>query len=132
MLVPHLHFKGTCKQAIAFYEKAFDTRAYMVYYAGDENGNLTDTVEHSEMKIHGSRIMLNDRFDTAAVNGHPQIQLVIVFETKEELLKSYRVINNNIIEITPLCEVDYSPLLTTIIDKFGIQWCFMVEDRPKD
>ena len=30
MLIPHLHFSGNCKEAIPFYEKAFNTRADVI------------------------------------------------------------------------------------------------------
>ena len=63
MIVPALHFCGNCKEAIALYEKAFATKATIVIsnsQYSDEHDD--DEIAHSEMVIHGQRILLNDRF----------------------------------------------------------------------
>lgn len=41
MIIPHLHFSGCCKEAIALYEKAFGTKA--------------ETVITSETMVHPDR-----------------------------------------------------------------------------
>ncbi|MDR2571037.1 MAG: hypothetical protein LBD23_12240, partial [Oscillospiraceae bacterium] len=57
MLIPILHFNGTCVDAIAMYEKVFNTKAEGYDY-GDNNNIL-----HSEMIIHGQKVFLNDGMD---------------------------------------------------------------------
>lgn len=65
MLIPHLHFCGDCEEAIALYEKAFQTKAESIVYNRDyapEDCPEGRGIAHGVMSIHGQRIFLNDRF----------------------------------------------------------------------
>ncbi len=73
--------------------------------------------------------MLNDRYAKSVSPKNSCLQMVAIFKTKEELLESYGHIKMDIIELDPLQEVSYSPLLTSFIDCFGIQWCFMIDEN---
>jgi uncharacterized glyoxalase superfamily protein PhnB len=43
MLIPHLHFRGNCKEALSFYENAFNVKADTVIFRKDGGGSITDT-----------------------------------------------------------------------------------------
>ena len=74
MLIPHLHFCGNCDEAIAIYEKAFNTKAENIVYShdyarivdncNDESKEYPDNnrIAHAVMNIHGQKVFLNDRF----------------------------------------------------------------------
>jgi uncharacterized glyoxalase superfamily protein PhnB len=49
-----------------------------------------------------------------------------MFDSEDELLKSYQKISENSIIIDPLQTLSYSSLFVQFIDKFGIQWGFMI------
>lgn len=56
MLIPHLHFCGNCEEAIALYEKAFQTNAESIvrnheYAPNDCDGD--HRIAHAVMHIHG-------------------------------------------------------------------------------
>lgn len=127
MLVPHFWLGGRCEEAIGVYEKAFDTKADYILYNRDFTGNEIDAgIAHAEMRIHGQRVMMNDRFgnnDKAVYS----VQIVLIFETEEELMRCYDMLKDGCAEIDPLQRTSYSPLVTIFIDRFGIQWSFMVE-----
>ena len=126
MLVPHLHFIGNCAQAISVYEVAFCTKAYTVIsnrqYGADEDG-----IAHAEMLIHGQRVMLNDRFGKKDRDTNIAVNLVVLFSTAQELLDCYGVLQENCTIIDELQRVSYSELVVQFIDRFGVQWGFMVE-----
>lgn len=129
MLVPHLHFGGRCEEAIQLYEKAFETKVDTILFNKDMSGDPHDTgIGHAEMHIHGQRVMLNDRFGSTNP-AETAVQMVMIFSTEERLMKSYDIIKDGITIIDPLQKVFYSPLVTVFIDKFGIQWCFMVDEN---
>lgn len=121
MLIPHLHFCGNCSEAIALYEKAFNTKADPVLH--DDTGQLV----HAEMHIHGQRIMLNNRFGNKSNTTDCAVALVITFLNPTKLLACYEILKQDSITIDPLASASYTELGVQFIDKFGVQWGFMVE-----
>lgn len=125
MLVPHLHFCGDCAEAIALYEKAFDTKTDVLFNSGDADG----TIGHAEMRIHGSRVMLNDRFGNKDKSTDCAAAMVVIFESPTELLACYEIMKPGGFVIDPPEELSYSKLGLQFMDRFGVQWGFMVEER---
>lgn len=131
MLIPHLHFCGECKQAIALYEKAFHTKADVVidnrqYDPGCEE----DVIAQAVMTLCGQQVYLNDRFGNRSRTTDTAVHLIVMFQTAEELLACYEVLRPGSTIIDPLEALPYSPLAVQFIDRFGVQWGFMVEAKP--
>ena len=132
MLIPHLHFCGDCEKAITLYEMAFNTKAETIIrssdYAPDEcKGD--NRIAHAVMNIHGQRVFLNDRFGNKEKSSDASLHLIIMFGNPAELLACYEILKQDSIIIDPLEELPYSKLAVQFIDKFGVQWGFMVEER---
>ena len=123
MLIPHLHFCGNCAEAIALYEKAFDTKIDVLFL----NGNGDGTVGHAEMQIHGTRVMLNDRFGNKEKTADCAVALILTFKNTTALLECYETLNSGDIVIDPPEKLSYTELGLQFIDRFGVQWGFMVE-----
>jgi uncharacterized glyoxalase superfamily protein PhnB len=51
-----------------------------------------------------------------------------MFKNTDELLACYEIFKKDSITIDPLEELPYSKLAVRFIDKFGVQWGFMVEE----
>ncbi len=123
MLIPHLHFDGSCMEAIDLYEKAFNTKVdtESIDYMSDGK------IAHAIMKIHGTEIFLNDALkfmkDTFAINCGAH--LIITFSTPDELLFCYEVLKSED-KPSPFYETSYSKLVGNFKDKFGVLWGFMV------
>ena len=65
MLIPHLHFRGNCKEALSFYENAFNVKADTVIFRKDYDSMdrpNENEIAHAVMHIHYQRVYLNDRF----------------------------------------------------------------------
>ena len=124
MLIPHLHFYGNCAEAIELYEKAFDTKADVLFL----NGNGDGSVGHAEMRIHDTRMMLNDRFGNRNKSTDCAVALIITFKSAAELLACYEIIRPGCIVIDPPEKLSYTELGLQFIDRFGVQWGFMVEE----
>ena len=130
MLIPHLHFHGECKEAIALYEKAFDTKADTVIYNRQYDPNCNDDgIAHAVMQIHGHMIYLNDRFGKQTQTTDTAVHLIVMFKTTEELLECYDILKLGSVTVDPPEELPYSPLAVQFIDHFGVQWGFMVEEN---
>ena len=124
MLIPHLHFCGNCAEAIALYEKAFDTKTDVFFL----NGNGDGSVGHAEMRIHGIRVMLNDRFGNKDKSTDCAVALIVAFENTEKLLACYESLSHGGIVIDPPEKLSYTELGLQFIDRFSVQWGFMVEE----
>jgi len=134
LIIPHLHFCGNCEEAIALYEKAFDSKADEIVrnhdydpeeYAGDTQ------VAHANMKIYGQTVFLNDNEFFANKNGSScfPMHLIIQFHTAKELLECYDILKSDDATSHPFEKTPYSELVGNFADKFGIWWGFMVESE---
>ena len=123
MFIPHLHFCGDCEEAIAVYEKAFTTAADTIIR--DDDGGIV----HAEMRIHGQRIMLNNRFGNKDRTTDCAIAAVITFNTINELLQCYEILKQDSVTIDPMSKASYTALGVQFLDKFGVQWGFMVGEH---
>jgi Uncharacterized protein conserved in bacteria len=136
MIIPHLHFCGNCRRAIAKYEAAFNTRAEDVISSGEYardashkalNSYDDDGIAHAVMHIHGQKIYLNDRFGNKNKTLDCAVHLIVTFATADELLACFAVFAENATVIDPFETLPYSELAGNFIDEFGVQWGFMVE-----
>jgi PhnB protein len=131
MLIPHLHFCGDCEEAIVFYEKAFNTKAETIIrnsdYSPDEYSG-DNKIAHAVMDIYGQKVFLNDRFGNKNKTSDVAVHLIIMFANTDELLACYEIMKPDSITIDPLEELPYSKLAVQFIDKYGVQWGFMVEE----
>ena len=122
MIIPHLHFKGTCKEAIKLYEKAFKTKAEEIYLSEDNS-----MVSHAVMNIHNQTVYLNDRFGAKEKSTDISTNLVVIFDRTEDFMYSYEILKEGSLEIDPITTQPYSPLVAQFIDKYNIQQGFMVK-----
>lgn len=132
LLIPHLHFTGNCREAISFYEKAFNIKAdYIVFDSEyDPEGCKNDNrIAHALMHIHGQMIYLNDRFGKKDTSTDVAVHLVVTFRSKSDLLDCYDKMKEGSITVDPLESLPYTPLAVQFIDRFGVQWGFMVDEN---
>jgi PhnB protein len=124
MLVPHLYLKGKCEKAISQYAKALGAEVKVLIRHDDDDPQKG--VMHAEIYIHGQRIMLND---VGADNGHKPrnpVELVVIYDSVEELKNAYEIMKEGSQTISPMEETFYSPCVVEFRDRFGIPWGFMV------
>jgi PhnB protein len=117
VLVPHLYLNGKCEEAITQYVKAFGAEVKVVIpYPQEEHKK---GIMHSEIYIHGQRIMLND-------NDFGPPELIVIYDNQEDLLSSYEVMKEGSQITYPIQRKDYSPCVAGFRDRFGVKWGFMV------
>lgn len=129
MLIPHLHITGDCAEAILLYEKAFGTKAETIIFNREYNPECKDDgIAHAVMKLHGQTIFLNDRFGNTDFNTDVAVHLIVIFKTADELLACHEIMKQDSTTIDPMEKLPYSALAVQFIDRFGVQWGFMVEE----
>ncbi len=130
MLIPHLHFCDNCEEAIAIYEKAFNTKAESIVYNRDYAPNEypdDNRIAHAVMNIHGQKVFLNDRFGNKDKSLNCAVHLIVMFTSVEELLACYEFFKEGSTIVDPFEKLPYSELAGNFVDKFGVQWGFMTE-----
>ena len=125
MLIPHLHFDGECRDAIALYERAFATKVDVesIDYMADGV-----RIAHAAMDIHGTQVFLNDALvflNNSFGNLSGSVHLTVTFNTADELLACYEILKAEG-AAPPFYETPYSKLVGNFKDKFGVLWGFMV------
>ena len=83
------------------------------------------------MRIHGQKIYLNDRFGKQDPSTDIAVHLIVTFAREADLLACYAVMKEGSITVDPLQLLPYSPLAVQFIDRFGVQWGFMVDQQRK-
>ena len=107
-------------QAVTFYQNAFGAKLIC------NHQNHDGTVAHAELNIFGQILAICESDKNETITGN-SMQFCLHFgKGKEELVQ--KIIDN-------LCDggeilysgaVDWSPLLTDLIDKFGVRWLIFV------
>lgn len=135
---PILIFSGQANQAIELYEKAFGARIIEKLLYSDANpqdwqskGEDKDLVYHSQIKIGDQIIMVADDCE-AVQNGVVAnlgnaflIDLLVQFDSDEELKAAYAILSENATITSPLMGQTYCSLTCALIDKFGGRWQLM-------
>jgi PhnB protein len=124
MLLPHLYLNGRCEEAISQYVKAFSAEV-KVLIPFPEN-EPQKGVMHSEIYIHGQRIMLNDISGNIDCTQRGTLELVVIYNNVEDLKISYEIMKEGSRTLSPMQATFYTPCQVEFWDKFGILWGFMV------
>ena len=135
---PNFHFARNCIEAIQVYEKAFHTATLCViknedadsedYVAPDRDASL---VYHAEMMIGGTRVMMSDITEDAEHQPGNSVSLVITFYNVSDLKSTYDIMKEGAVILTPMQSTTYSSCFVSLIDRFGMRWEFMTEQRMK-
>ena len=138
-VVPFLNFAGQAAQAIALYEKAFGAKIIQKLTYADMNpadavseikDEHKEMIGYSEIEIKGQIISLYDDSNAAdnptAVSGNAcLIDLLVHFDTDEELKTAYDILTESATIIAPIYKQTYCSLTCALIDRFGGRWQLM-------
>lgn len=106
-------------EAVAFYQRAFD--APLVASYRDADGAFM----HAEIDIEGQILAVAEASGKAAGNN---MQFCLQFGAgKEDVVRrAYEVLAEGAAVDWALGPCDYSPLMVSLIDRFGIYWCLFI------
>ncbi|WP_199624795.1 VOC family protein [Paenibacillus alkalitolerans] len=137
IVTPNYHFNGDCKEAIELYQRAFDGKLIMIMYYRDADPedtsieSLSDEeknyVYHAEMMIGTQRFMFSDHINE--IPKGQNISIVITFEYPSEVENAYNILIDGGKIIQPICETTYSSCFASLVDKYGMRWELMTENK---
>lgn len=114
-------------EAVALYQEAFD--AVLLCSYPNEDGTLL----HSELDIQGEILAVSERNSEYAIIGEETVtgnvmQFCLHYGegNEDKVRKAYEVLKPDAEIRMPLAPCDYSPLMTDLIDKYGVRWCLFV------
>ncbi|MNE41123.1 hypothetical protein D3C80_1351780 [compost metagenome] len=91
----YLNFNGNCREAVEYYANVFETERPKLMTFGDSPQNpdyplpeeAKDLIMHTRLVISGSTVMFSDTFPGMPFVEGNNVNLAVVTETEEELLK---------------------------------------------
>lgn len=115
-----VYVKGSDKAA-ALYQKAFDAELVASYPHPD------GTYMHAEIDVYGQILALSETTAAESVTGST-MQFCLHFGQGEEAIvqKAFDILKDGAEVLYPLGPCEYSPLMTDLIDRFGVRWCIFV------
>ena len=136
MLIPHFYILAvTAKKLFHYTKKAFNVKADSVIfnsdYAPDEYKEDDDRIAHAGMHISMVKRFFSrpfwqeGYFDRYCTSSYCH---VLKAKLNYFLTKGHNE-RRKMLLIDPLETLPYSPLAVQFIDRFGVQWGFMVEEN---
>jgi len=134
---PILIYKGQASQAIELYKKAFAAEIKVKMLYSDANpkdfqckDEEKDFIYHAQIKVGNQVLMLADDSGNAMQGGEKSggsflIDLVVEFDSDDELKAAYEVLSDGATIIEPLNSPSFCSLCVILIDKFGGRWQLM-------
>lgn len=133
MVTPYIVFDKQCEEAINFYEKVFhgknkEIMRYNDYVPDTEQdlpADISNYVLHARMEIFDTEFTFADEFSEAVIKGNA-IYLTVNPNTLDEGSRIYGALKAGGEVLLPPTETFYSPLHTTVKDRFGVLWNIIV------
>jgi PhnB protein len=138
MITPYVVFEGNCKEALAFYERVFQSKVKMMQTYGEyvpegidtPPENLNEWILHAEMELCGTNIWFSD--DVQPVQKGNMIKLTAIVPTSKEAKRIFDMLSDEGYVTLPPVEAFYTTFHAGVRDKFGINWNIVAEELPKE
>ena len=134
VVTPNFHFLGNCMEGIELYKKVFGAKILCLLKNKDANpidytsdAKYYEHVYHAEIMIGETRIMMSDITETKEHTPGNSLSLVVTFDTADEVKKTYSLLKDDAVIITPIKSTTYSSCFVSLIDRFGMRWELMTK-----
>lgn len=112
-----VYVKGSA-EAVAFYQKAFDA-PLVVGYQNEDGAYM-----HAELDVCGQIIAVSEADADLTIGNGMQFCLHFDKDEGEKVTRAYDVLAEGARKTYgPPAPCPFSPLMTSLIDKFGVFWC---------
>jgi PhnB protein len=138
-IVPNLHFNGNCEEAIELYEQAFGGKrtvflrnkdADPLDAAGQSTMEKPENIYHAEMVIGNHRIMLNDSDSGLPIGMN--VSLLVSMDSVEAVKVAYNKLKEGARIKSPISETTYSSCFVSLVDRFGVRWELIKENKGEN
>ncbi|MFL0811288.1 MAG: VOC family protein [Agarilytica sp.] len=117
-IIPYLLVRNA-REAIAFYERAFDANVVLVLESPDNN------IAHAEMRVQGANVMLAEELPAAGsmsplALGGSSVSLLVYVENVDGIFD--RVLSEGAEMVSPVSDQFYGDRAGTLKDPYGHVW----------
>ena len=136
-ITPTLNFGGQCREAIHAYAAAFGgvIPCLITYREANDPAYLPllteeqkDWIYHAELLLDGQRILMSDHADIVFTTCYSNF-LTLMFDTADEVRRAYAALEAGSTAIYPIGATPYSACRVVFVDRFGIRWGLMTEQK---
>ncbi len=136
-LNPYLMMNGNSKQAIQFYEQAFDAKVLFTQVFGEmpENPNsplpdeAKELISHAMIRIGETDLMFSDNFPGQQSQSGNQVTICVTSDNVEKSKQIYETLQHDGEVKMPMQETFFSPAYAIVTDKFGITFQIFTEGK---
>lgn len=127
----HLVFPGTCREAFAFYEKAFNTKIQLTMTFGDAPAGTpvppdsSDLIMHTSMPL-GSMLLMGCDAPKGREEALGGFQISIDSTDEAEVKRLFTTLSEGGTVQMPLTATFWSPLFAMFKDRFGVGWMLSI------
>lgn len=133
MVEPYINFDGKAKQAIDFYEWAFEGTDKKILLAGDMPGlsntqmpeQMKSRVAYAQLNICGTTVNFSDM--QRDIQGGGMISLMVHFKAPEKATMIFNRLLQGGVALMELEPTPYAKLFGWVQDQFGIGWQLICE-----
>ena len=133
----YLIFNGNCREAVSFYEKAFNTSKPEIMTFGDSPQNPSyplpeeakELVMHTRLSIFGSTVMFSDTFPGNPFTVGNNVTLAVVSDDEAKMREAFDSLKDGGEVKMELQETFWSKCYGALTDKFGVEWQFSYEEN---
>ncbi|WLR42384.1 VOC family protein [Bacillus carboniphilus] len=125
-ITPYLCFNGNAEQALQFYKKIFGGEVLEIQTFGEADfptpPEAKNRILHAKFKKDQLLFMVSDSFPGKEVEIGSNISLVLEFDEKQEIEKTYKLLSEKGTIIMELQDTFWDACYAKVKDAFGVTW----------
>lgn len=137
MVTPYITFPGNCREALEFYQNAFDTTLqmslpygeYVPEGIGEPPSNLSSWILHATMEICGTQFWFADEIAEPVTKG-TMVKLTVQVPNAAQAQKIFDVLCKDAYITLPPTDTFYSTFHAGLVDMFGVSWNITALEAP--
>lgn len=127
-MIPYLHFNGTCREAMGFYQRCLGGDLVMQSFGEVPGGDqmpaeARDNIMHAMLTSGAVTLFGADSMHGSDVAPHGPVSLALTSEDKGEIRGYFEKLSEGGTIAQPLEEAFFG-LYGEIVDRFGVRWMF--------
>ena len=127
---PYIFFSGNCEEAMNFYKAALGAEIVFMQKVGDspmKDMGPADAVMHCRLQVGDTQIMASDNMGRPMTAGN-NITLAVGLDDMDKAKVMFDRLSEGGSVTMPIQETYWAAGFGMLVDKFGINWMFNVEN----